>query len=90
MRHCEDNLKKKTAYSQLPSAAQKHRELKLPINLTERHADVLKQTLVECFPSCSPGFYKNIQQLFLFLFYGLLCTLIFPKSTLSTDMADGF
>ena len=61
MRQCEDNLKEKTAHSQLPSAAQKYHELKLPISLTERHADVLKQTLIECFPSCSPGFYKNIK-----------------------------
>ena len=45
MRQCEDNLKSKTAHSQLPSAAQKGRVLKLPIELT--HADVLKQTLVE-------------------------------------------
>ena len=84
MRQCEDNLKRKTAHSQLPSAAQKGRVLKLPINLTDRHADVLKQTLVECFTSSSPAFYKNMQYLFFFLFYGLLCTIIFPKSSLST------
>ena len=35
--------------------------------------------------AASPGLHKNIQELFRFLFCGLLCALIFPKGGLSTD-----